>query len=140
MIRKSASLFLVLSIAICLAGVAIAKDAPSKETKPKRELAAALKPLIDRHEGEVAIAIKNLKTGESFEYKSDKPMPTASLIKFPVMIATYEALEAGKVSLGDMIEVKKDDMVPGSGLLTTHFSPGLKLSLRDATRSVTRSG
>ncbi len=59
-------------------------------------------------------------------------MPTASLIKFPVMIAAYEAVDKGKLSLDDMIELKKDDQVPGSGILTSHFSPGTKISLRDA--------
>ncbi|MGD9636188.1 MAG: serine hydrolase, partial [Pirellulales bacterium] len=108
--------------------------ANAAEEKSKPTLADVLKSLIDRHEGEVAVAIKNLKTGEAFEFNGDKPMPTASLIKFAVMIATYEQIAAGKVSLDDMIELKKEDMVPGSGLLTSHFSPGLKLSLRDAIR------
>lgn len=139
MLRKSLCSLLVVAVSLAADGIATAKEAPAKdapaqEIKSKRKLAAVLQPLIDRHEGEVAVAIKNLKTGESFEFHGDKPMPTASLIKFPVMIATYEAIEAGKVSLDDMIEVKQDDMVPGSGLLTTHFSPGLKLSLRDAIR------
>jgi D-alanyl-D-alanine carboxypeptidase (penicillin-binding protein 5/6) len=112
--------------------IAVSPLAQAKEAKPK--LGDVLSPAIKRHHGDVAVAIKNLKTGESFEYQGDKPMPTASLIKFPVMITAYEAIDAGKISLNDMIEVKKDDFVPGSGLLSGHFSPGLKLSLRDAIR------
>src|SRR5262245_23355764 len=115
MVRKSTCWLFVFVIAFVASGVAVAKDVPSKETKPKPKLADVLKPLIDRHEGEVAVAIKSLKTGESFELNGDKPMPTASLIKFPVMIATYEQIQAGKVSLDQMIELKKEDMVPGSG-------------------------
>ena len=30
-------------------------------------------------------------------------MPTASLIKFPVMVAAYDAVEKGKLSLDEMI-------------------------------------
>lgn len=112
--------------------VAVSPLAQAKEAKPK--LGDVLTPAIKRHHGDVAVAIKNLKSGESFEYQGDKPMPTASLIKFPVMITAYEAIDAGKISLDDMIEVKKEDFVPGSGLLSGHFSPGLKLSLRDAIR------
>jgi D-alanyl-D-alanine carboxypeptidase (penicillin-binding protein 5/6) len=114
---------------VSLTPLAVAKDAPAK---PK--LGEVLTPAIKRHRGDVAVAIKNLKTGESFEYQGDKPMPTASLIKFPVMVAAYEQIDAGKISLDDMIEVEKDDFVPGSGLLSNHFTPGLKLSLRDAIR------
>ena len=100
----------------------------------KKSLGDVLKPLIEAHHGEVGIAVKNLKTGETYEYKADRPMPTASLIKLPVMITTYEAVDKGKLSLTEMIELKKEDQVPGSGILTSHFSPGTKISLRDAIR------
>eukprot|EP00913_Durusdinium_trenchii_P028449 g26677.t1 len=61
-------------------------------------------------------------------------MPTASLIKFPVMVETYRRAEAGKLDLSRMLTLKDDDKVPGSGILTKHFSGGMKLSLRDAVR------
>jgi D-alanyl-D-alanine carboxypeptidase (penicillin-binding protein 5/6) len=98
----------------------------------KKSLEQILQPAIEQHRGDVAIAVKHLKTGESYEYQAERPMPTASLIKFPVMIATYEAVENKKLSLDDRIELKADDKVPGSGILTTHFSPGTTISLRDA--------
>ena len=60
------------------------------------ELADLVQPLIDAHEGDVAVAIKDLKTGQTFEYQADKTMPTASLIKFPLMIAAYQAIEDGQ--------------------------------------------
>jgi len=99
---------------------------------PKKSLDQVLSPAIKAHRGEVAIAIKHLKTGESFEHNAEKSMPTASLIKFPVMIAAYDAVEKDKLSLDELIELKKEDQVPGSGVLTAHFSPGAKISLRDA--------
>jgi D-alanyl-D-alanine carboxypeptidase (penicillin-binding protein 5/6) len=80
----------------------------------------------------VAVAVKHLKSGEVFEHNAEAVMPTASLIKFPIMTAAYDAIKGGKLSLDDMIELRKDDMVPGSGVLTSHFSPGTKISLRDA--------
>jgi beta-lactamase class A len=98
----------------------------------KSALDTVLLPTIDAHRGEVGLAVKNLRTGETYEYKADRPMPTASLIKLPVMIATYNAIDQGKLSLDDMIELKKEDQVQGSGILTSHFSPGTRISLRDA--------
>ncbi len=121
-----------IAIAAAIAFTFAAHATQAKESKPT--LAAVLEPAIKQHRGDVAVAIKNLRTDESFEYHGDQPMPTASLIKFPVMIAAYEAIEDGKISLDDVIELTKDDLVPGSGLLSTHFSAGLKLSLRDAIR------
>lgn len=97
-------------------------------------LAEALLPLIKQHAGEVAVAVKHLSTGESFEYRATVPMPTASLIKFPVMIEAYRQLAAGKLADDAQLTLRAEDKVPGSGLLTTHFSPGLSLPVRDAIR------
>ncbi len=96
------------------------------------ELADAIKPLIEPHEGEVAVAIKDLTTGRTFEYEANKPMPTASLIKFPLMVAAYQAMEDGDLDAEKMLELEAADKVPGTGILTTHFSDGTKISLRDA--------
>ncbi len=93
---------------------------------------ARLRPLIDGFKGKVAIAVKHLDTGETFVYHADDPMPTASLIKFPVMIEAYRQSGEKKVDLGKTITLKKADKVPGSGILTDHFSDGVTLPLLDA--------
>jgi serine-type D-Ala-D-Ala carboxypeptidase (penicillin-binding protein 5/6) len=113
-----------LAIVCILAGPAASTQAD--------DLAGALQSLIEDHEGDVTVAIKNLKTGESFEHGAGKPMPTASLIKFPLMVAAYQAMADGKLAAGQTITLKKEDKVPGSGILTEHFSPGAKISLQDA--------
>jgi D-alanyl-D-alanine carboxypeptidase (penicillin-binding protein 5/6) len=129
-VRRRILLLLAISLASSLASTSYttAKEADQS----KKSLADVLGPAIKAHRGDVAVAVKHLKTGETFEHNSETPLPTASLIKFPVMIAAYDAVENDKLALDDMIEVKKDDMVPGSGVLTSHFSPGTKISLRDA--------
>jgi beta-lactamase class A len=91
-----------------------------------------LLPIAKAHEGKVAISVKNLTTGESYELDADEPMPTASLIKFPVMVETYYRFAEGKNRPDDTMTLTQQDKVPGSGILTTHFSPGLTLSLKDA--------
>jgi serine-type D-Ala-D-Ala carboxypeptidase (penicillin-binding protein 5/6) len=100
--------------------------------RSKKTLEHVLLPAIQQHRGDVAVAVKHLKTGESYEYQADRTMPTASLIKFPVMAAAYHAVENGKLSLDERIELKADDKVQGSGILSSHFSPGTIISLRDA--------
>ena len=61
-------------------------------------------------------------------------MPTASLIKLPVMIELYRQAEAKKVDLTAMLVLKESDKVPGSGVLTSHFTAGARFTLRDAAR------
>jgi beta-lactamase class A len=93
-----------------------------------------LEKIAAAHKGKVAIAVKNLKTGESWSMNADTPMPTASLIKFPVMIEAYRQVQEKKTTLDRMITLKKEDMVPGSGILTYDFTPGSTLALKDAVR------
>lgn len=95
-------------------------------------LESRLMPLIQAHQGRVAVAVKNLKTGESFQYHADEPMTTASLIKFPIMIEAYRQAAEKKVDLDAPVTLTKADKVPGSGILTAHFSDGATFPLRDA--------
>jgi beta-lactamase class A len=95
-------------------------------------LESRLTPLIQAHKGQVAIAVKGLRSGTSFFYHADDPMPTASLIKFPVMVEAYRQAAAKAVDLDRMVTLRKEDKVPGSGILTYHFSDGAAFPLRDA--------
>ena len=107
------------------------------EPEPKKvaaTLESCLMPLIVAHKGKVAVAVKHLGTGESFEYHADQVMPTASLIKFPVMIEAYRQAAAKQVDLDAVVVLKKQDKVPGSGVLTDHFTDGATFKLRDAVR------
>jgi beta-lactamase class A len=95
-------------------------------------LESRLLPLIEAHQGKVTVAVKDLKTGEAFGYHADEPMPTASLIKFPVMIEAYRQADAKAIDLDARVTLKDADKVPGSGILTNHFSEGASFPLRDA--------
>ncbi len=100
----------------------------------EKTLATRLMPLIRAHPGKVAVAVKHLDSGETFYEDEDEEMPTASLIKFMIMLEVYLQVSEGKVKLEDKLTLKKINMVPGSGILTYHFSEGATFSLRDATR------
>jgi beta-lactamase class A len=113
-----------------------AADDPKPPSASSPSLESRLMPLIKAHHGKVAVAVKSLANGggESFRYHADDVMPTASLIKFPVMIETYRQAAAKEVDLDSFVTLKKQDKVPGSGVLTYHFSDGVTIRLRDAVR------
>src|SRR5205085_2044958 len=69
-----------------------------------------------------------------FYLHADDVMPTASLIKLPVMVETYWQADEGRVKLDAALTLQKDDKVQGSGVLTNHFSDGATFPLRDAVR------
>lgn len=102
------------------------------------DLETAIKPLINDHQGKVAVVIRHLDTGEQFAFRADEVQPTASLIKLPVMVAAYRMADAGTLDLAKSITLAESDKVPGSGILTDQFSAGLSLSLRDAIRLMIR--
>jgi D-alanyl-D-alanine carboxypeptidase (penicillin-binding protein 5/6) len=107
---------------------------PAESVRNAPGLEARLKPLIDAHEGTVAVAVRHLESGQGFGYRDAEPMPTASLIKVAVMVEAYRQAEAGSVDLSEPVVLDEDDKVQGSGILTTHFSAGTRMPLRDAIR------
>jgi beta-lactamase class A len=121
---------LAVAVSISSAGRADAADPGRGETT----LESRLLPLIKAHKGKVAVAVKHLETGEAFAYEARAVMPTASLIKFPVMVEAYRQAAAGKVDLSAGVVLRERDKVPGSGILTNHFTAGARFTLRDAVR------
>jgi beta-lactamase class A len=97
-------------------------------------LESRLAPLAKAHKGKVAIAVKHLGTGETYYLNADEPMPTASLIKLPIMAEAYFQAAEGKLKLTDPVTLRKEDKVPGSGVLTNLFSDGVDFPLVDAVR------
>lgn len=93
-----------------------------------------IKLLAAVHKGKVAVAVKNLATGEGYTLNADEVMQTASLIKLAVMIETYRQADEKKIDLSKTLTLTKDDKVPGAGILTQHFSDGATFPLRDAVR------
>jgi beta-lactamase class A len=105
---------------------------PVAPAGPEDSLESRLRPLIDSFQGRVALAVKHLDTGEAFLWHENDPMPTASLIKFPVMVEAYRQAAERKIDLNKTMTLKNSDKVPGSGILTDHFSDGVTFPLRDA--------
>lgn len=121
-----------LKVLLWLAAVAGAQPASAES------LADTLKPILESYPGEAGVVVRHLESGEEFEWRADVVQPTASLIKLAVMITAYRQSDAGQLDLGRMVELQAADKVPGSGILTDHFSPGTKISLRDAIRLMIR--
>jgi beta-lactamase class A len=97
-------------------------------------LESRIASLAEAHQGKVALAVKNLESGESYYRNADEVMPTASLIKVAVLIELYRQAQEDRVRLTDRVTLHKADKVPGSGILADHFSEGAEFSLRDAAR------
>lgn len=55
--------------------------------------------------------------GESYGFNDDRIIPSASLIKIPVLLRLFLDAEEGKISLGDKIVLNERNRVGGTGLI-----------------------
>ena len=83
------------------------------------------------HHGKVALFAENLTTHESVAITPDLPVQTASVIKLTILYEALEQVREGQTHFEDKIELKREDQVPGSGLLRFFDTP-LPLTLKDA--------
>lgn len=81
--------------------------------------------------GETGIVIRGLENDFHFAYNEKKSMPTASAAKVFVLGTLLELCEQQKISLDQMMVLKKEDLTEGSGILL-HMSPGMQLCVKDA--------
>src|SRR5436190_14452561 len=78
---------------------------------------ATLTDIVHHYDGNVGIYIKDLKTGRAYEYNADDAFASASLIKMPIMVATFQAIWEGRLSLNTQIQLKRQYRRDGSGVL-----------------------
>lgn len=67
--------------------------------------------------GEAGIVVKDFRTGWQILHNEEKPFPSASLVKVPIMASCFLANKYGKIDLEDTVILKAKDKVGGSGLL-----------------------
>ena len=80
--------------------------------------------------GNMAVYMKNLKTGEQIAVDADTTYETFSVIKVAIMAEVFRQAEAGKFSLDQRVELKPGDQRLPSGVLYT-LQPGLTPTIRD---------
>lgn len=80
--------------------------------------------------GNMAVYMRNLKTGEEIAVDADTTYETFSVIKVAIMAEVFRQAEAGKFSLDQRVELKPRDQRLPSGVLYT-LQPGLTPTIRD---------
>ena len=76
-----------------------------------------------------------VETGNYLDINGEKSFPAASTIKLPILMALFQAVDAGKVRMDETLTVRRDLITGGSGKLQNR--PGAKLSvLQTATKMI----
>lgn len=132
MIRR---IFFCLVLAGCTL-TTTAQCCPEKPQAVKRQalwqkLQSEIHAVDQQLDGVMALAVKDLASGEEFFIHGDEIMPQASSIKIAVLANLYLQAQQGRLKLTETYVVKKEDLVSGSDILLG-LTPGeTRLTLRD---------
>jgi beta-lactamase class A len=81
----------------------------------------------------------DLQTGDYLDVNGDMAFPAASTIKYPILIALFQEVDAGRVRLDETLVMRRQQMVGGSGNMQ-YRRAGTKFNLLEvATRMMTIS-
>ncbi len=73
--------------------------------------------LFNESGANVAVYFKDISTNYTIEIEPEKKIPSASLIKIPIMAAVYYLADKGELSLDEEIVYKKKHRCGGSGII-----------------------
>ena len=77
-------------------------------------------------------AHRSLDTGEHIAMDEDDVMPTASLIKVPVLVTLYQAVDDGRLRLDGPHHVRRTAPMRSARACCRRMSPGVEMTVRDA--------
>ena len=95
------------------------------------KMTSSLEALTGRYPGRVSVYMKDLHSGRIWTHNPDDLFPAASLIKVPILIATFYRLREGGISLDEKLTLTRLNRRGGSGSLKW-ARDGTKLTLREA--------
>ncbi len=96
-------------------------------------IATGVAAIHERYGGRVAVSARHLTWGLSFDYHADQNFTIASVMKTPILVALYRHVERGEASLDEMIVMREEDIVPGSGRIQ-HDPPNSEYTLGELAR------
>jgi beta-lactamase class A len=104
------------------------------------QLNSQLKALMARYKSlDPGIFFLDLQTGNYLDFNGEKAFPAASTIKFPVLIALFQEVDAGRIKLNETLVMRRDLMTGGSGTMQ-YQRAGTKFNLLEtATKMITIS-
>jgi len=121
---------------IAFAGLLIAFP-PSRLSAQVRErtdtrLQAELEVLTTGFRGSVGIYVRHLKTGRAAAVNADSVFPTASMIKVPILLATFDAMDRGQLDFKQEVVYTDSLLYEGADILGA-FKDSTKVPLNKLT-------
>ena len=80
-------------------------------------LYAKLAPLVESFHGRVGIYVRHLPSGRGVSINADELFPTASMIKLPILIAAFDAMERGELAFDQQLVYTDSLLYEGEDIL-----------------------
>lgn len=84
---------------------------------PDPELQRQLEALVADFRGEVGLYVRHLPTGRTAALRADTLMPTASLVKVPILLKTFDRIEQGELDYHQTLVYRDSLRYPGEDLV-----------------------
>jgi len=133
------SIFVVLLLALVLPSCTVSylieddekdKTGASELGDPSAsQLHEGLASLVENFEGTAGIYYKDLETGEEFGINEKQYFPTASLVKVPILVNVFDAIDKGEFGYEDRWAYNDSLFYAGDDDLLNSFKNGEKVSV-----------
>ena len=97
--------------------------------KTDKKLEVKLKETISGFNGDIAIYVKNLRTGKTVAINADTIFPTASIVKVPILLGIMDKIEKGELKYDSALTYKDSLLYEGADILGS-FKSGEKILLK----------
>lgn len=81
------------------------------------DIKAKVEDFVSKQSSKYGVHFIDLATGESFGVNDHDEYVAASTSKLPINVFLFKKIEAGEISLDDMISYQKEDVEPGTGII-----------------------
>lgn len=95
------------------------------------KLASTLNHMSADYDGVMGIFVKDLTSGQTFSVNPDTIFPQASSIKIPLLIELMHQAQSNKIDLNTRVDIHRDALVGGSGVLQFFSDGGSSISIHD---------
>jgi beta-lactamase class A len=102
--------------------------------KPQLQALATANPKL-----QAGVFVLDLDTGAYIDFEGSSPFSAASTIKVPVLVAFFQDVDAGKISLDEMLTMEPDLKASGSGDLQYQQTGKKFTALETVTKMITIS-
>ena len=129
--RLTAWLLSAAGLAFCPSLRAQSQASDPRAAALHAKLERQIEQVASEFDGVMGIVVKDLTSGESFQVNAEMVFPQASSIKLAILIELFRQAQMGGLRLEERVEVKRGQMVGGSGVLQRFGDASSALSLRD---------